>query len=44
MSKSEKPEGDLSDSDAVREGENGEPRVRMETLQKGGGSDTADSE
>lgn len=43
MSESEKPEGDLSNSDAVREGEDGEPRVRMEALQKsGGGEDTED--
>lgn len=44
MSDSQKPEGDLSNSDAVREGEDGEPRVRMEALQKGGGGEDAKDE
>jgi hypothetical protein len=42
MSDSEKPEGDLSESDAVRTDEDGEPRAIMETLQKGGSDKDAD--
>lgn len=39
----DKPEGDLSDSDAVTEGEDGESRVHFAALSKGGGED-ADEE
>mgnify|MGYP006284169031 CR=1 FL=1 len=39
MSESEKPEGDFADSDAVRTGEDGEPRAVMESLQKSGGDE-----
>lgn len=44
MSDSEKPEGDLSESDAVRTGDDGEPRAIMETLQKGGSDEETDVE
>ncbi|WP_269799189.1 hypothetical protein [Halorubrum aethiopicum] len=42
MSKSEKPEGDLADSEAVREGKDGKPRARMAELKKSssGGEDS----
>lgn len=39
MSDSEKPEGDLEDADGVTIDSNGNPRLEMEELRKGGSSD-----
>lgn len=42
MSDTEKPAADFSETDAVEVDENGNPRVVMETLQKGGSDEAVE--